>query len=242
MNKKVEIALKETGMTDNEVSVYSALLEMGSRSASVVARRTGLHRRVVYDVLDRLIKKGLVGYILENGSKVFSVSNPNRFVEIKKEEMENIEGVLPDLMSFYSNAQDKQREDTLFFKGKNGLRSVFEDQLGEKEILVLGVNSLAYEILEIYFHWFDKKRVKNKIKTKIIFNSKSRFKLKNIPLSEVRFLPEKYSSPLAVNIYGDKVAIILWSKENLFAIVVKNKEIAEGYRKHFEVMWKVARE
>jgi hypothetical protein len=34
------------------------------------------------------------------------------------------------------------------------------------------------------------------------------------------------------------VAIILWSKESPFAIVVKQKAIADGYRKHFEMIWK----
>ena len=66
-------------------------------------------------------------------------------------------------------------------------------------------------------------------------------KLEKIPQSEIKFLPQKYSSPLAVNIYKDKVAIILWSKENPIAIVIKNKEITEGYKKHFELMWNVAR-
>ena len=70
---------------------------------------------------------------------------------------------------------------------------------------------------------------------------KEKEKVKKIHLSEIRLLPEKYSSPLAVNIYGDKVAIILWSRENPFAIVIKNKEISEGYRKHFELMWKSAK-
>jgi hypothetical protein len=64
----------------------------------------------------------------------------------------------------------------------------------------------------------------------------------NIPYSKVKYLPEKYASPLAVNIYGDKVAIILWSKETPLAIVIKNRAIAEGYRKYFEFMWKVAKD
>ena len=95
-----------------------------------------------------------------------------------------------------------------------------EDQLkqGTKEILILGASQLAYETLQFYFKWFDIKRKKKKIKAKIIFNKKTD---KKIPLSEIKYLPEKYSSPLAVNIYRDKVAIILWSQENPIAIVIK---------------------
>ena len=91
----------------------------------------------------------------------------------------------------------------------------------------------------MHFKWFDKKRVKSRIRVKVIFN-KTRQKLK-IPFSEIKFLPQKYSSPLAVNIYDDKIALILWSKENPFAVVIKNKEISEGYKNYFEIMWKSAK-
>jgi len=54
-------------------------------------------------------------------------------------------------------------------------------------------------------------------------------------------LPEKYASPLAISIYGNKVAIIMWSKENPFAVVITQKEISEGYKKYFELLWRIAK-
>jgi hypothetical protein len=142
-------------------------------------------------------------------------------------------------MSLYTKTQEKQ--ETNFYKGRQGLKTVMEDQLQKetKEILILGASTMAYEILQFYFKWFDIKRKKAKIKTRIIFNKTN--KKPKIPLSEIKYLPQKYSSPLAVNIYRDKVAIILWSKENPIAIVIKNPEISEGYKKHFELMWKIAK-
>lgn len=238
MNIKEQI--RQAGLTENEAKVYETLLELGPRGAGTISRRTGLHRRVIYDVMDRLLGKGLIGYIVENGKKMFSVSNPQRFIEIIEEQKKQVSDVLPLMLEAYTQTKDKQREDTLFFKGKEGLKSVFEDQLSTgKEISIIGASPLAYEMLEYYFVWFDKKRIKQKIKTKIIFNEEVK---KKIPLSEIRYFKENYSSPLAINIYGEKVAIILWSKENPFAIVIKNKEISEGYRKHFEMLWNVARE
>lgn len=146
------------------------------------------------------------------------------------------------MLSFFNQQKEKEKDETFFFRGKEGLKSVFEDQLEEgKEILILGASPLAYEILDIYFHWFDKKRVKSRIKTRIIFNKEKQEKIKKIALSEVKYLSHEYSSPLAVNIYGNKVAIILWSKDNPFVILIKQKEISDGYRKYFELMWKIAK-
>ena len=231
--------LEETGLTHNESLVYKALLELGPSLAGQISRKTGLHRRSVYDITEMLIKKGLIGYILKNNRKLFEAVSPERFLEILKEKENSINEFLPEMMSLYTKTQEKQ--ETNFYKGRQGLKTVMEDQLkdGTNEILILGASQLAYDILQFYFKWFDIKRKKKKIKARIIFNKMK--KKPNIPLSDIKYLPQKYSSPLAVNIYRDKVAIILWSKENPIAIVIKNSEISEGYKKHFELMWRIAK-
>jgi len=233
--------LKDTGLTKNEALVYRALLELGPSLAGQISRKIGLHRRTVYDTTEMLIKKGLIGYILKNNRRLFSASSPKRFLEILEEKENNINSILPEMIAYYKKTQEKQ--ETNFYKGKQGLKTVFEDQIETgKEILILGAYPIAYEVLQFYFKWFDEKRKKKKIKAKIIFNKVGKTLQKpKIPLCEIKYLPQKYSSPLAINIYGDKVAIILWSKENPLAIVIKNKEISEGYKKYFEVMWKIAK-
>lgn len=235
----VKEKLRNAGLTENEILVYLALLEIGARSAGTISRRTGLHRRVIYDVTERLIKKGLIGYIIENNKKIFQASNPQRFIEIIDEEKKGIEDIMPEMTTLFNLNKERQREDTLFFKGKNGLKSIFEDQISEgKEILILGASPLAYETMDIYFHWFDKRRQEKKIKTKIIFHKKIN---KKIPLAQIKYLPEGYSSNLAINIYGEKVTIILWKKEKPFAVLIKNKEISEGYRNYFDILWNIAK-
>jgi sugar-specific transcriptional regulator TrmB len=231
--------LKQSGLTHNESLVYKALLELGSSLAGQISRKTGLHRRTVYDTTEMLIQKGLIGYILKNNRKFFEAASPKKFLDIIKEKENLINNNLSEMMLLYTKTQEKQ--ETNFYKGKQGLRTVMEDQLkqGTKEILILGASPLAYEILEFYFKWFDVKRCKQKIKARIIFNKSD--KKPRIPLAEIKYLPKKYTSPLAVNIYRDKVAIILWSKDNPIAIVIKNKDVSEGYKKYFELMWRIAK-
>jgi sugar-specific transcriptional regulator TrmB len=231
--------LKAAGLTENEATIYTSLLEIGPKSASTLAHRTGLHRRVVYDSLDRMIKKGIIGYISENNKKIFQASNPKRILEMIQEKEKALEKVMPQMLELFNQEKEKARQETNFYKGIDGLKSVFEDQLSEeKEIMIIGASKKAYELLEVYFHWFDKKRQEKKIKTKIIFNGKPEIK---IPLSEIKYLPEEYSSDMAINIYADKVAIILWKKDKPLAILIKDAEIATGYKKHFELMWKIAK-
>ena len=230
--------LKQFGLTHNEALIYRALLKLGPSLAGQISRTTGLHRRTVYDTTEMLIKKGLVGYILKNNRRLFEAASPNVFLDMIQEKENTIKEILPGMLEEYEKTKEKQ--ETNFYKGKAGLKTVFEDQIETgKEIFVIGASPLAYEILQFYFKWFDKRRKQHKIKEKIIFN-KTEKKLK-VPLAEVRYLPQKYTSPLAINIYGNKVAIILWSKEKPLAIVIKNKEISEGYKKYFELLWTIAK-
>jgi len=229
--------LKQAGLTENESKVYLALIDLGPALAGQISRKTGLHRRTVYDTTEMLIQKGLIGYVLNNNRKLFQASNPNRILEIIKEKHNLLSPFVESLQQKYSSI--KQKEETNFYKGKEGLKTVFEDQLSSKEILILGASPLAYETLQFYFKWYDKARKQKNIKARIIATDKSLKQLK-IPLAEIKYLPEKYSSPVAVNIYNDKTAIILWAKEPI-AIVIKNKEISEGYKNYFEIMWKIAK-
>ena len=230
--------LKATGLTENESKVYLALLEIGPNKAGLISKKTGLHRRVIYDVLDRMIKKGMVGYIVMNGVRLFQASAPERILEVIKEREANLNEILPNLSALYRKT--KESEGTYFYKGKRGFKTIFEDQLNTgKEIFILGASPLAYEAIPFYFKWYDKRRVENKIKVRIIFNQSER-KLR-IPFSEIRYLPKKYSSDVAINIYGDRVAILLWSKERPLGIVIKNKLFAKGYMQYFDFLWSVAR-
>jgi HTH-type transcriptional regulator, sugar sensing transcriptional regulator len=227
--------LNEIGLTDNEAKVYLALLDLGPSLAGQISRKTGMHRRTVYDTTDMLIKKGLIGYILKNNRRYFEASNPNRILEILNEKKDLVTPIVSGLMDKFEGVKEKQ--ETNFYKGKEGLKNIFEDQLNAKEILIIGASPDAYDILKFYFKWYDQKRKKKKIKSRILAYDK---KVSKIALADIRYLPQKYSNPVAVNIYDDKVAIILWATKPI-AILIKEKEIADAYRNYFELMWKLAK-
>jgi sugar-specific transcriptional regulator TrmB len=227
--------IREAGLTENESKVYLALLDLGPSLAGQISRKTGMHRRTVYDTTEMLIKKGLVGYILKNNRRLFQASNPERILEIVKEKERAIESVMPLMKEKF--VKTKEKEETNFYKGKEGLKTVFEDQLNSKEILIMGASPKAYEVLQFYFNWYDKTRKEKKIKARIIAQDKN---ISKIPLAEIRYLPEKYANPVSVNIYGDKIAIILWAK-NPLAIVINQKEISDAYKNYFELMWRIAK-
>lgn len=227
--------LEELGLTRNEAKVYLALIDEGASRAGWITRKTGIHRRNVYDAIEMLIQKGMVSYIKENNVRLYSAVEPNRLLEMLKEREDNFRSILPELEQKFNFIQSKK--ETVFYRGKQALKAIFDDQLKEgKEILVLGACPFANDIVKYYFQKYDNERKRRKIKVKAIFTGK----VHDIPLSEIKYLPTQFNSPTATNIYGNKVAIILWTEEPI-AILVNQKEIADSYRNYFELLWKMSK-
>src|SRR3989344_7028786 len=131
----MEQILHDLGLTTLEVNIYRILLNQGSISAGDISQKTGIHRRNVYDCLERLIQKGFVGYIKENNVKKYSITNPQRIKEKLDEKNKEFEQLMPELLSKFNAITEKK--ETLFFRGKEGLRQIFDDQISVgKEVLV----------------------------------------------------------------------------------------------------------
>ncbi len=233
--------LENLGLTSSEAKIYLILLEQGASLAGVISRNTGIHRRSVYDALERLIQKGLVSYIKSNNRKYFDAVNPERLLEILHQQEEDVKEIIPDLKKLQEMSEGKN--ETLFFRGKAALKSAFDDQLDKgKEICIWGATTRANDILQFYFPHFDRQRVKKGIKARIIFNESERGHpyVKGMPLAEVRFVPKEIGSKTAVNIYDRNISIIAWRPDPV-AILIREDNISEGFRNYFEFMWKVAK-
>lgn len=233
----MEKVLEDLGLTHNEVKVYLALINNGSLSAGKITSKCGVHRRNVYDALDRLIEKGIVGYIKVNDVKEYSVSNPKELLRILKRQERDVNAILPKLEEGFNRT--KSKKETVFYRGKDGIKHIFEDQLEVgKDILILGGSDKVYDLLKYYLPHYERERLKKKIKVKIIFDIKENTKI-SIPMSKIKYV-EHSLGPSAINVYGNKVAIIVWS-DNPYAILIDDCDVADSYRCHFGLLWKIAK-
>ncbi|MFA6460825.1 MAG: helix-turn-helix domain-containing protein [Candidatus Woesearchaeota archaeon] len=228
--------LQVLGLTKTEAKLYLALVELGRSQAGILSRKTGIHRRSVYDALERLIEKGLVSYIRENDKRFYLAEDPKRLEELAQLQKKAIDEVVPDLAKIF--LEHKEKQETKFYRGIEGLKNIFEDQITEgKPVYIIGASRKASEILKYYLPHYTSKRVKNKLKMFLIYAGEKRDFA--VPYGETRYLPESYDSPVSTNIYGEKVAIIVWGPEPV-AILIKNTDIAKTYMHYFNLLWSTA--
>src|SRR3989344_8158703 len=82
--------LIKLGFNKNEALVYLSLLKFVRVDANHIIKDTKFHKNIVYDNLDKLMDKGLVTFIIEEGRKVFQVAPPNMLVQLFEEDEKTI--------------------------------------------------------------------------------------------------------------------------------------------------------
>lgn len=233
--------LEHIGLTRNEARVYVELLRIGSSLAKDISKVTNMHRTSVYSCLQRLHKKGLVSIANQDGKTYFEAVDPDKLLSLLKEREERLKHALPELRKLKETKFSAQHE-VQYFKGKQGLKSVFDEILKEGERYIgWGPERKIESLLKYYFIHYINARREKKIHAKLIYFENSRgMDYTKSPLIQVRYLPQMFYEPTALRVYGDNVAIILLEEEPL-CILIRNKSIADSYRKHFNILWKMAK-
>jgi len=249
----IKESLRKIGFTEGESKVYSALLDIGSTTTGSLIKKSGISGSKIYEVLERLISKGVVSHIIKNNVKYFEPSRPERildFIDEKKESIEKerkeIEKVLPNLIEKYKSFP---KSEVKIFTGFEGIKTANEDIIlslnkGE-EWLSMGLTEQP-EHFEMYFNKKQIERSKKGIKHKHILNKKYQSlykKRKNLPHTQIRFFPNSFDMemPTSTEIYKNKVIIMILIEENPLAIMIESKEVAESFTKYFNVLWNLSK-
>jgi sugar-specific transcriptional regulator TrmB len=231
--------LKVLGLTNGEIKVYTAILNIGISTVNKIHERTGLERRAIYDIINKLIEKGLISYTVERGKRTYQCAPPNKLKEEvgkRIDQLQSFEKLIPDIEKIYQIS--KPEINVEIFRGKEGIKAVFEDILNYKEARFIGGG--WYVIKEMPYYWpkYNKRRIELGIKFYNLIRFEVRkSKLPKDKLTFMKFLPKEFSgAPNVIFIYGNKVVNVLWG-EHFFALMTEGKEIADNYRLYHKYLW-----
>lgn len=229
----IKLSLERIGLPKNEIAVYLCLAKEESLTPLKISKNTGIDRTLIYTLLQNLINKGLVVSKKGTRGNIYSITNPeNLLLPIEEKKSLTIEAI-EEIKKITGNKKNKVSVD--FYEGRRGVQSLIK-QLGKFEkFLVFGSTGKIFDYL-FEIPLIVKKFSDKKIKAKIILSKKIKIKeTKKLPNCKIKFLQN--SGNATTIIFGDCVSIHIIEEEPK-VIIIKNKEIAETYRKHFEVIWK----
>lgn len=252
----MEKELTKLGFNKEEAKVYISLLESGQTTAGPIVKKTGLHRQVVYDTLEKLKNKELVCEAIKSNRKNWTASSPAQIMQQIKKQENLAKEILPDLFSAYKLSGHKQ--EVRVFEGIDGFRAIhknnIEDQPRNSEVMIMGSTGWQWTRNMEKSHFldqFEKIRMSKNMKFNIIFFEKERKETEKLikefwlkqPKAQrrtYRFLPDYFESPVGMQIWEDNITMIIYS-ETILAIQIKNELVVENFKKYFEFLWKIAK-
>ncbi len=237
--------LKKFGMTEKETKVYLILLKGGSLPSGQIISKTGFQSSVVYHLLGTLIEKGFVSFVTEKKKKLFSASDPqalNILLEQKEKELAVLKESFKSDLRELETIRDSSKEETkiTIYKGIKGIQGLFNDLLkNAKEFKSYSTRDNFAKAMPKYREYFREMRAEKKIRQKSIITDDKR-KPNNL-YQEKRYVPKEYASPIGLQVYNNKVMIIIWEAEPPIALVLEGEKVSKTFNSIFETMWKQAK-
>ena len=243
--------LKDLGFTQGEVKVYSALIALQKSTITKIIEKSGVSSSKVYLILDKLINKGLVRYILAGNIKEFHLAPPiqlQEYVDKEKEKLEIAQKKTQKLVSLIEKSLDTYTpESAQIYRGAKGVKTAHLNLL--KKLNPLN----TYRFFSV-----ERNAVKDKA-TRLMFaqihakRKERKIPVRGIALPELKGLFHKYFPdtttytvryhPLTlsqgITIGKDRI-IIENALPEPFAVEIISEQMAKRYTQFFDKLWEKA--
>lgn len=240
--------LKELGLSEAEINLYSVSLELGQTSIVNIARHMGISRPNVYKVIAGLEGHGLAKFSDKGKyARAFLVESPTVVLEMirkKREAMTEIDhslvSALPSLVTKYHQGQTPTKVKVL--EGKEQFLKIFDQSLEEenKNIMYFGA---AHEFIGFISWTAEKDWIKRRLKKNIFLQAlllpsedTETLRLKDKEeLRETRILKGAWPFLTSFQLFGSKV--IIWQPKAPLAVVIEDQYIVEMMKSMFDLIW-----
>ncbi len=235
--------LQVLGLTRNEAEVYETLVKSGLTKAGVLIARLDVHRNIVYECLDSLIRKGFVTKISKRGVWWFQITEPDSILTMLKHR----EQVAAEVVKEIKRTKQQIEQQITVYEGIDSYRAYWLSSLerfpeGTVDYCVgvpshiQWVNLLGSETYNKYMEL----RVKKKIYWKTIHFkiTADEIELMRIypHLTEYRLWPKNLKPIGNFNVFYDSV-ILQAMTESPKIIEIRDKDMVTVFQNYFDAIW-----
>lgn len=260
--QKLEETLANLGLSNKESKVYIALLQLEHTTVQWIAKKSGINRTTIYDILESLQKRGLARFYVKNESKYFVAADPEKLIEMEEEKirkeqviLENLKKTLPEIRSIYNAKKIKPK--IQFFDSTEHIEEMYQNMYCQENI--------KHDCLE-YASWSDYKLTEEifpkDIRDRLLeTRKKNEIFIRQVAIATsytkpwvkgnyakkrskaIRLIPDdNFDFGANLETYGNKIVIIQFNKETgITGMLIESKELVKMIRTMFEFMWEGAK-
>ncbi len=236
----LKLVLEEFGLENKEAELYLILLKNGHSTASELSKKTSILRQSVYDILDKMVSKGIVGHSTTKNVKVFYAIDPKVLLQMAENKKKLLMEAMPEFSEIALNSKASLNVKT--FVGGKGLKSIWDDMLVvcKDTYFIIDYDVFGELFKELFIQNFIAKRVEKGFWHNVIFTSKTTPKIyeKSEPkrLRRVKYLTNLKGFKSTIFFYGDKAGFFTTGTPPA-GIIIENKEVVDSIKSVFNFLW-----
>jgi len=248
--RKIRTLLTKIGLSQLEIDCYVALLKRSPQKASELARKLDTPKATVllalqalrdrYGFIKSAKRKNAFLFVVEDIKSISGYLDRQVYdFQKSKQEADNL---LPALRSMQN--YDASKPSVYYFEGKDGIKQAYEQVLSETDHFI-GYGSHAYneKYLPGLFPDYYERRSKKGITVEgivpaLAYNIEQTQKFEHKHLRKTHLVPKEWSFPIEIDVY--KGTVIFYSYDEMYALMIKSKAIADCLYKVFELAFKGA--
>jgi sugar-specific transcriptional regulator TrmB len=233
--------LIQLGLTKNQAIVYLALIKEPEQSGGEIAKKTKIDRSFVYGILESLIEKGHVGYVIKENRKSFYATDPESLIKAIQEKESIAASLITELKAICPGEQTERS--VKVYEGKAGLKIMAREVLTAGKFFILGggVGFLTLETLKYEFPHYVKELQKSRIKGKILASGAETSLFNNMFTNcsvQIRKL-KKPQTKASFVLFGNKL-VIYSLQEKPIVVMIEDRNIVIAIKAYFDLLWEMA--
>ncbi|MEY2641148.1 MAG: hypothetical protein RL150_541 [Candidatus Parcubacteria bacterium] len=236
--------IDDMGFSEKKALVYLTLLELGEVPAADIAKRAGIKRTTVYNILPELLREGLIKKYRSNKKTLYFVEDTTSLLDRMHERTLGIERIIPTLHLLQSATTVRPK--ITHYEGRDGIMNLYLDMianLGPREELLSVVGTQNYlelmptHVLEDY----SRKRIAQGGPHRMIAGDSEfirQFKYNDSDKTrQIKILQSADSAfDAEVRIFNNRVALIS-PKENFLGMIIESADLYKLHKMLFERLW-----
>ncbi|MEI7512544.1 MAG: helix-turn-helix domain-containing protein [Candidatus Uhrbacteria bacterium] len=247
IDKNIRAELISLGLAEKEAKVYLALIPLGTVGSSKLIEASELHGQFVYQALESLEARGLVGHVVERGRKKFFSRSPSALVQVAEKQVLAAQAVAKSLERaalIPANQTFEVVRGTESFVAHEF--SLLRDAPEACELLVIGgAGDQFLKEMGEKLGSYEVERRKKKIRVRYVGSQDQVEALRkdksNRGSFSYRVLPSAFTGLVNTNIWPEVVNLNAFA-EPVTSFVLHSPTVAESYRGFFEALWKMGKE
>jgi len=233
--------LQKLGFSKNVSNVYLTLFELGQARAGEIIKKVGIHRNLVYQALDKLEQKKLIAKTNTRGVATYKTLDPARLMNELREKEVLLHGIIEELETI----QKPKSQEIVVREGIEELRkfelNIYNNMEKGETLYHLGLatnwhDTIGKKTYEKLIEIQNEKQFFIRAIGGYIQNEEEIYQTKTHGLTEFKIIPAITTRKNEITIFRDSIFIKLFV-EPYTIVEIKNAEIAESYKKYFNLLW-----